>query len=315
MFDTPRSGRPTRRLTQLVFALLASLTTMPPVAAAAAQWQVVDLGIAGGTAFAINDRGHIAGEVSYEPGNSRAFLWRGGEITYFGSPGDRYMPTDMNNRDEIVGLHVAGSGFVSGFLWRGGVATDLPISYASGINDRGEVVGSGFGAQPVVWRDGVTTELRGLPGGLFTFANDINNAGVVVGQSGGMVDSVAVQWRTPDAEAEPLTSVPSTARAISDSGRVAGLHWSSGFPYSFLWFRGQFTDITPPPGSQMFQAYSINNQAQVVGDNGFAAVVWQRGNTTVLPSLTENDGATASDINNRGQITGVSGSRAVLWRR
>ena len=59
-------------------------------------------------------------------------------------------------------------------------------SEAAGINDKGQVVGFSYGptilASATFWNGGTPSALRSLPGAppLNTFANAINNAGLVV---------------------------------------------------------------------------------------------------------------------------------------
>jgi probable HAF family extracellular repeat protein len=67
-------------------------------------------------------------------------------------------------------------------------------SSASGINDRGQIVGFSTTASgdfhAFLYENGVMTDLGTLPGSNFSVANGINNRGDVVGASGGH----AVLW-------------------------------------------------------------------------------------------------------------------------
>ena len=62
------------------------------------------------------------------------------------------------------------------------------FSRASGINDRGQVVGVSTTAttepHAALWANGTITDLGTLPGGLLSIASRINNRGQVVGWSG-----------------------------------------------------------------------------------------------------------------------------------
>jgi probable HAF family extracellular repeat protein len=151
-------------------------TLLPPVGtgAHAVLWEngaVTDLGNLGGTvnpaqlaignaAFAINDRGQVVGGSPVTSTTAHAFLW-----TWETGMRDRgTLPGDIvsaglgiNNRDEVVGNSVSAPGPLMGnprpFLWRDGVMVDLntlipadsPLKLltASGINDRGQITGSG----------------------------------------------------------------------------------------------------------------------------------------------------------------------------
>jgi hypothetical protein len=89
----------------------------------------------------------------------------------------------INDRGEVAGYYVVGEG--NSFTWRRGRLTDIPrpaglpdatLLQSTGINDRGEVVGTdGFR-----W-DGRTVSI--LPGG--TQPADIDDRGRIVGFVGG----------------------------------------------------------------------------------------------------------------------------------
>lgn len=295
------------RIVAVVSALVLAPIAAPGAAAATHPWRIVDLGLGDySQANAINDRGHVVGR--YDGG---AFLWRNGRVTNLG-PGEAL---DINNRDEVVGYSTYGVGF----LWRNGVFTSLPGT-ACAINDRGEVVGtSDSGA--FVWRDGVTTYLDSLPGTSGSDVKDINNAGVIVGNGseGAPLSDFIVRWL--DGKVEALsTTERGFATAINRHGSVTGIHSGSWGNHGFLWQRGEFIAIAPPPGTDTIQPWGINDRTQIVGVTGIGAFVWQDGRITLLPRLVAGSGAT--DINNRGQIVGSSGARsdglnehAVLWTR
>jgi probable HAF family extracellular repeat protein len=82
-----------------------------------------------------------------------------------------------------------------------------------------------------VWKNGVTTDLGTLPGGLSSFPYEVNNRGLIVGQSqNGSID--------------PLTSAP----------EVRGV----------LWRKGQIIDLSTLGGNAS-NALTINDRGQVVG--------------------------------------------------
>jgi probable HAF family extracellular repeat protein len=78
-------------------------------------------------------------------------------------------------------------------LWREGAIIDLgalpgaALSVATGMNDRGQIVGWGYNAafQPraLLWNDGQIIDLGTLPGGTESFAMDINDRGSIAGFS------------------------------------------------------------------------------------------------------------------------------------
>src|SRR6266545_5119175 len=113
------------------------------------------------TAFAINERGDVAG-TSGSPSGARAVVWRGGIIQ------------DL------------------------GVLSGDSQSEAVAINNVGEVVGrssSGAASRAVLWTaSGAIQSLGTLPGGLYSRAFALNEPGDVVGTSGSPRGPRAVLW-------------------------------------------------------------------------------------------------------------------------
>ena len=122
-----------------------------------------DLGTLGGpfgsAALGINDAGWIAGESSL-PGppdaeSLHAFVYQGSMVDLGTLPGDTYSSAaHINAAGQVVGWSVpADFNTYRGFLWSNGVMQDLnalipansgwQISFASGINDFGQIVGVG----------------------------------------------------------------------------------------------------------------------------------------------------------------------------
>lgn len=152
-------------------------------------------GYSGGQASAINDAGVVAGSLRDASGRFAAFRWAGGTTTVLARPPglDTTSATAINARGTIAGYAGPSSGIdmIEPVLWQDGVVTPLGGTWGSfhgiawGINDRGEVVGTGHDA----------SHLPGSPGGAFVWARgqfrflpsdggaqDINERGVVVGR-------------------------------------------------------------------------------------------------------------------------------------
>ncbi len=111
------------------------------------------------SAKAINDAGKIVG-YGIKDGNYHAYMYTNGIITDLNpatGPNGLDGATAINAHDEIVGETATSSGTPHAFIYRGGVMTDLnslipsdsgwELTYASGINDAGQIVGQGFNAQ------------------------------------------------------------------------------------------------------------------------------------------------------------------------
>jgi probable HAF family extracellular repeat protein len=87
-----------------------------------------DLGQAGNAAYAINDHGQIVGYVSSADGTTIvASIWQNGGVTTIPIlPGDSAaFATGINNRGQVVGSTFNSTGWSHGFISQDGVLTDL----------------------------------------------------------------------------------------------------------------------------------------------------------------------------------------------
>ncbi|MEP0834207.1 hypothetical protein NDI48_23870 [Microcoleus sp. AS-A8] len=193
--------------------------------------------------------------------------------------------------------------------------TELPF-VPSDINDKGQIVGSQY-----LWESGTLTELGFLPGANATYAKGINNLGQIVGSSGLLGNSSsnrAFVWQ--DGIMSSLGTPPAslctgcyytTANDINDQGQIVGdLVNSSAYPYQlgFVWSNGSLTDAIS--SYLINSADAINNAGQVIGTGSWRlsiAFVWNNGILTALDSpqaITAVNYAHAKDINSAGQVVG-----------
>jgi len=210
-----------------------------------------DLGAMAGTmssATAINNQGQIVG--SYQgPGMFDlpfGFVWRNGQWSDLGSlPGGCCTdPRDINDTGQIAGLGYTALGQQRAVRWQAGVLTNLGTlgggsSYASGINNRGQVVGGSWtGADPGVghgflWQDGVMTDL-GVNG-----ISDINDQGQIAGMTpeGPSGPRAFVSDHGVVTELPTLGGPWGDAAAINNLGHAAGISAiNSQFTYhAALW--------------------------------------------------------------------------------
>ena len=106
------------------------------------------------------------------------------------------LPLDLNERDEVLVRGGRQDGEQVGLLWRGDVVTQVAgLSTVRALNNRADIAGNVFsadrsGSTAAVWREGSVRRLPSLPGQRYSTANDINDAGQVVGSSG----TRAVVW-------------------------------------------------------------------------------------------------------------------------
>jgi len=167
------------------------------------------------------------------------------------------------------------------------------------------------------------TDLGELAGCPYSRAYDINNKGVVVGQAikdiAHASDAHAIIW-----DHEKVAHIPNlkgsdygTARSVNDKGEVVGgnrieNYGSHGFqvlgPSQALVFtNGKASPLVPSAASNlMSNAYSINNQGQVAGEDSRRAVIWDHGSKIPLSvSSTTFSLSIAFAINNRGNAAGI----------
>lgn len=178
-------------------------------------------------------------------------------------------------------------------------------------------------------------ELPPLPGGLYSEARGINDAGVIVGQAHDGVYFPAVRWI--DGVAEPLGILPSfpphdaaAGWSVNNKGQVVGSSYRdtsmwTGLP--FVWEDHLLRQLPIPADLDRGIAFSINEAGQIAGAvwlgdlGGMSACVWTPTTggwvLTLLKSLG-GDGpfaflSFAFDINNTGVMVGVSNGRACVW--
>jgi probable HAF family extracellular repeat protein len=223
-----------------------------------------------GIANDINSSGQIAGLSE-----GQAVVWSNGVVRVLGS--------GAANAISNSGLVAGSSGGVATAWDQTGTAIALADlgandSAASGINNGGHVVGTSRGAngetyRAVEWINGVVNELPSLCIDVQcqSFANDINNAGQITGQTGGH----AVIWLNGvliDLGTLGGSNTGSTGVSINDFGWVVGD--ASGFgsdPSAAFVFDGVTMHdlnklvVGPNPFSQLTAAAGINNRGEIVG--------------------------------------------------
>jgi probable HAF family extracellular repeat protein len=214
----------------------------------------------GSRAEGISDAGQIVGGRVRTGGATRAFLWMDGTVQDLGTLGGaESVAYDLNAGGDVVGVsstldfpdYTKEPPFTEqrAFLWRQGRMLNLGTlggsrSEARAINDAGVVVGQSRaigapGEHACRWSHGVLQDLGVLPGRLISRANDINNAGQIVGDSRSDILIVAV----------PQGSSMTGAFLYSDATGMVDLN----------------TRIDPRLGWELDAAAAINDAGQIVG--------------------------------------------------
>jgi len=229
-----------------------------------------------------------------------ATLWQHGRLTDLGTLGGVNSAAEnkgINNQGQVVGVAetatvdptgTTGSLEFHAFLWRHGQMLDLgtlgnaPDSLASGINERGQVIGvsvsngsafNGDNGHGFIWQDGNMSAIPTL-GGRYNVPIAVNNRGDVVGES----------------------SLP---------GNTTG--------HAFLWHNGRLTDLGTLPGDVFSEAFDVTDQGAIVGMScsstaSCRAVMWVHNHAVDLNTLISGSSGwqlmDAQAENARGQIVG-----------
>jgi probable HAF family extracellular repeat protein len=254
----------------------------------------------------INDNGQIIGEC---PSWGPSHLYNNGTYTALIPKSNVTTTTsDLNDNGEVVGTFEEPDGTFfcdhwgncyenwssRGFLYSNGIYTTLlpegwTSSYASKINNFGEVVGSGSGSGFIFSKG---TYIFLLPGGWMTAdVEDINNNGEVVGFG---FDALGRKRGFLYSEGTYTVLLPegwdeSALYLINDNSQVIGIVTDTSGQYQgFLYGNGVYTMLLPE-GWKNTQVTRINNTGQLVGV-GDTAVGLQAGflydngaYTTLLP--------------------------------
>jgi probable HAF family extracellular repeat protein len=203
-------------------------------------------------------------------------------------------------------------------------------SYATGINDAGQVVGyshtiGNAAYYATLWNKAIASNLGTLPGGAYSDARAINNAGDVAGYSYTVSGTHhATLWSgTTATDLGTLGGTHSYATAINTSGQVAGYSNTTG-TYNFhatLWNGTTKTDLGTLGGASSY-ARSINTSGHVVGYADITgnahqhATLWNGTTVTDLGTMGGTD-SLAIAINDTDQVVGISyiaaAQHATLW--
>jgi probable HAF family extracellular repeat protein len=232
----------------------------------------------------------------------QGFSWQDGVMTALPTlGGNNSFATGANNRGQIVGgaetitmghrCDVPQRFHYYGVIWQpNGTTLTLPphpsdaISFATAVNDKGDVVGYSGRCGPLndaltarhalLWQSGSTIDLGNLGGTANNVPFAINNRGQIVGYAytAGNTTSHAFLWQ--NGVMSDLGTLPgdvsSLANGINDKGQIVGASCpASGSCRGFLWQNGSMTDLNllVPPKSRLYVFYAddINDGGQIAG--------------------------------------------------
>jgi probable HAF family extracellular repeat protein len=154
----------------------------------------------GSTAYGMNNRGDVVGEIGTPDGYGHAFIYTSADSALMDMQtlGGPYSgATDINDSGVVVGYSdLDNAGHASAFVWKHGTMIPLPTLGGNGvsanaINNRGDIVGFSMDGSNkvhvVMWDStGAISDLTNLlppsSGWVLQFANDINDRGQITGQ-------------------------------------------------------------------------------------------------------------------------------------
>jgi probable HAF family extracellular repeat protein len=209
---------------------------------------------------------------------------------------------------------------------------------------------SGLKCKGFRWQNGQMTALEPFPGGFSSYATGVNNQGQVVGWAeNGVHDPTcntsfqilqfrAVIWQPNGTmqELPPLSGdSTSAAVAINDVGQVVGISGDCGIAvgsvsarHAVLWQNGVPTDLGNIGGDSWNTPTAINNQGTIVGfantapgvARSYEAFIWTKaGGMKSLGKFSDALRSAAFGVNEKGQVVGLArgggpfGIRPVLW--
>ncbi len=235
-----------------------------------------------------------------------------------------------------VGRSLGGSGSAAYSWTEGGGRTDLPdlasparaYSVSNAANDAGLVVGTGaatfFGSSPLplVWDNGVVSQLPLPAGQTLGRANGVNASGVAVGSvNGGSLERACIY---ADGVGTLITTTTSngsfmtTAYAINDAGLVAGTGLdpnnaavNAGMVYDSV--AGTAALVDPLPGDNGTLCFGMSNAGHVTGSSmmnqgsGTPFVWTQAGGSIEIPLPPGATSGSGRDANSDGWVVGNAG--------
>lgn len=337
-------------LSLTAFTLMGLVTSQPTGAQSVTQYSITDLGT--GAAYGINNKGQVVGrdgtgsDISFNDkglvvrgSNGHAFLYSDGVRQDLGTLGGSSSTAyGINDNGQVVGQSDISSQSSHAFLWDAdngmqdlgtldsyngpGTFKGYDSSYASSINNQGQIVGASVATVIIVdtrssdpveqtfrvdratlWNNGTINyldsaserdELSGNSSFAFPFrstATAINNAGQVAGASGSVYDSTkntaAVVWE--NGLKINLYTGKSLANSINEKGQVVGTYVSSIGGVTGPYVKGFLSSLDSNTGkSTSFTSIDLFGQT----------------------------GYRAQSINNKGQVVGnfaMIGNPAFIW--
>ena len=278
-------------------AALTSVTTVAATSAPTPQYQIYDIGVVdvGDTfsqGFGVSPEGIAVGRSIRNDG-SHAFSWtlNGGIV---GLP-------DLAGRSYCVSNSANDSG--------GGVGTGATTVFGSG-------------RLPVIWQNGVVSQLPLPVGQTLGDANSVNASGVAVGSVNAGSDQRGVIYSGGSATIITQTTADGsyflTAFSINDSGRIVGqgidpAHAARNVGIVYDIGQNMAFDVGALPGANGALAFGVSNNDYIVGSSMFnqgsgMPFIWSDQNGIVaIPLASGTSLGQAQGVNSSGWVVGTDG--------
>ncbi|GAA0904932.1 hypothetical protein Vau01_109860 [Virgisporangium aurantiacum] len=292
----------------------------------APNWSYSNVDSADPTGRFVAGGGYPADAVDF---NRFSGLWDNGQLREVAIPGTHQMINDVNSSGTAVGQSNVPDTFELMTPWVivDGRTTALPgmaSGTATGINERGDIVGHGHG-DAVIWKAGSTwpQKLERPPGAEHAGAADIDDDGTVLGWFDRAGKPGVVVWR-PDGRIVELASPLGPSSFVGASrlrdGWVAGTAVEALTGTAVRWNLADGTATTYP---HLGFAADVNGSGWIVGqqaDRPYLAVYVTDNGEMLLPGLvtpatvTEVKGMSDDGRRLAGHATGKDGNvHAVRW--
>jgi probable HAF family extracellular repeat protein len=231
-------------------------------------------------------------------------------------------PRGINSQGNVVGLWYNNSNgqsaIIQGFLWKDGTYTTIDVpggfggTFASGINDQGEIVGGYYDGKEhgFLYRDGVFTAID-FPGAVQTDAYGINQQGDIVGLYLTGKDAITTHgfllrkgiFTSIDFPGSLFTRVFD----INNRGDIVGGYFDPvNGNHGFVFEDGTYTTVDVPGVNLTQEADAINDQREIVGTYFVqnSAIFFLRHGSYTHVAIPGGQIASVGGINDKGDISG-----------
>jgi len=215
--------------------------------------------------------------------------------------GDTSWACGINDSGQVVGTSFNKDGVECGFLWSNGEMTNLGEDcLAYKINNQGQILGYNTIIENFIWDNDVFIPLGGY------LAFELNDLGEAVGFKKYDQEYYATLWQGDqiiNLGVLEVHSGPSFAMSINNNTKIVGYSWTiGGSCQAFLWEDGTMTAL----GGDLETAQDINDAGQIIGTlvTMIGEEYQRHGYLLDDGTLTDLGDVGLYMINNSGQILG-----------